>query len=109
MSKIIGFSRRDVLIGMAAASVGTLGISRLAFADTTFERAKAQGFIRVGFANEAPFGYATPDGKLTGEAPEVAKAVLAKIGIPLVEGVLTVFGWIIPGLTDGRFDIIADG
>ena len=45
-------------------------------------RAKADGYIRVGFANEAPFGFATPDGKLTGEAPEVAKAVLAKMGIP---------------------------
>ena len=73
------------------------------------ERAKAQGFIRVGFANEAPFGYATPDGKLTGEAPEVAKAVLAKMGIAQVDGVLTEFGSLIPGLKAGRFDIIAAG
>src|SRR4030095_16827944 len=58
---------------------------------------------------EAPFGYATPDGKLTGEAPEVAKAVLAKIGIPQVDGVLTEFGSLIPGLKAGRFDIIAAG
>ena len=43
--------------------------------------AKRDGYIRVGFANEAPFGFATPDGKLTGESPEVAKAVLAKMGI----------------------------
>ena len=78
-------------------------------AETTLERAKAQGFIRVGFANEAPFGYATPDGKLTGEAPEVAKAVLAKMGIAQVDGVLTEFGSLIPGLKAGRFDIIAAG
>ena len=109
MSKIISFSRREVLLGMTAVGVSTLGASRLAFADTTFERAKAQGFIRVGFANEAPFGYATPDGKLTGEAPEVAKAVLAKMGIPQVDGVLTEFGSLIPGLKAGRFDIIAAG
>jgi len=82
---------------------------RFAFAETVLERAKADGFIRVGFANEAPFGYATPDGKLTGEAPEVAKAVLAKIGIPQVDGVLTEFGSLIPGLKAGRFDIIAAG
>ena len=91
--------------GIAALGAGT----RFAFAETTLERAKAQGFIRVGFANEAPFGYATPDGKLTGEAPEVAKAVLAKIGIPQVDGVLTEFGSLIPGLKAGRFDIIAAG
>ena len=80
-----------------------------ALAQTTLEQAKADGYIRVGFANEAPFGFATPDGKLTGEAPEVAKAVLAKMGIAQVDGVLTEFGSLIPGLKAGRFDIIAAG
>jgi polar amino acid transport system substrate-binding protein len=104
-------TRRGLLLGAAGlgAAAAMLGRPRLAFAETTLERAKAQGYIRVGFANEAPFGYATPDGKLTGEAPEVAKAVLAKIGIPQVDGVLTEFGSLIPGLLAGRFDIIAAG
>ncbi|HEV8389461.1 MAG TPA: ectoine/hydroxyectoine ABC transporter substrate-binding protein EhuB, partial [Dongiaceae bacterium] len=105
-------TRRGLLrsaIGLGAATAAMAGGTRIAFAETTLERAKAQGFIRVGFANEAPFGYATPDGKLTGEAPEVAKAVLAKIGIPQVDGVLTEFGSLIPGLKAGRFDIIAAG
>src|SRR6266540_2219586 len=109
MSRIARFSRRKLLLGMAAVSIGTVFTSSMAFAESALERAKAQGFIRVGFANEAPFGYATPDGKLTGEAPEVAKAVLAKIGIPQVDGVLTEFGSLIPGLKAGRFDIIAAG
>ena len=78
-------------------------------AQSTLERAKADGYIRVGFANEAPFGYATPDGKLTGKSPEVVKAVLAKMGIDQVDGVLTEFGSLIPGLQAGRFDIIAAG
>jgi len=39
----------------------------------------------------------------------VAKAVLAKIGIPQVDGVLTEFGSLIPGLKAGRFDVIAAG
>jgi ABC-type amino acid transport substrate-binding protein len=104
-------TRRGLLLGAAGlgAAAAMLGRPRLAFAETTLERAKAQGYIRVGFANEAPFGYATPDGKLTGEAPEVAKAVLAKMGIPQVDGVLTEFGSLIPGLKAGRFDIIAAG
>jgi polar amino acid transport system substrate-binding protein len=109
MSKIIGISRREALLGLAAAGIATVGFSGLASAETTLESAKAQGFIRVGFANEAPFGYATPDGKLTGEAPEVAKAVLAKMGIAQVDGVLTEFGSLIPGLKAGRFDVIAAG
>jgi polar amino acid transport system substrate-binding protein len=104
-------SRRKLLASTAAvAAAGSmLATSGVALAETVLERAKAQGFIRVGFANEAPFGYATTDGKLTGEAPEVAKAVLAKMGIAQVDGVLTEFGSLIPGLTAGRFDIIAAG
>ena len=105
-------TRRGLLrsaAGLGAATVMVAGGTRLAFAETTLERAKAQGFIRIGFANEAPFGYATPDGKLTGEAPEVAKAVLAQMGIPQVDGVLTEFGSLIPGLKAKRFDIIAAG
>ncbi len=109
MIKVNGFSRRSVLLGMTAAGVTAFGGVKLARAETTFERAKAQGFIRVGFANEAPYGYATPDGKLTGESPEVVRAILAKMGIPQVDGVLTEFGSLIPGLQAGRFDIIAAG
>ena len=77
-------SRRGFLAAGAVLASGSflVAASKTARAETVLERAKSQGFIRVGFANEAPFGFATPDGKLTGEAPEVAKAVLAKIGIP---------------------------
>jgi polar amino acid transport system substrate-binding protein len=92
-----------------AAGAAVLATTFTAQAQTTLERAKADGFIRVGFANEAPFGYATPDGKLTGESPEVVRAVLAKMGINQVDGVLTEFGSLIPGLQAGRFDIIAAG
>jgi polar amino acid transport system substrate-binding protein len=94
-----------VLVAVVATALQTLTV----FAETTLEKARQQGYIRVGFANEAPFGYATPDGKLTGEAPEVAKAVLARMGIAEIDGVLTEFGSLIPGLKAGRFDIIAAG
>jgi polar amino acid transport system substrate-binding protein len=90
----------------AASFSATIGP---ASAQSTLETAREQGYIRVGFANEAPFGFATPDGRLTGEAPEVAKAVLARLGIEQVDGVLTEFGSLIPGLQAGRFDIVAAG
>lgn len=105
-------TRRRFIIGTAgfvvAAGSGLMSPGS-AWAETTLERARRQGFIRVGFANEAPYGYATPDGKLTGESPEVAKAVLKRIGINEVDGVLTEFGSLIPGLLAGRFDIVAAG
>ena len=77
---------------------------------TTLERLQAAGVVRVGYANEAPYAYRdTATGTLTGEAPGIARAVLAELGITEVEGVLTEFGSLIPGLQAGRFDMIAAG
>lgn len=109
MSKMHKTRRLVVKTTVAVAAAVAAFAVLPAQAESTLERAKANGYIRVGFANEAPFGFATPDGKLTGEAPEVAKAVLAKLGIEQVDGVLTEFGSLIPGLKAGRFDIIAAG
>lgn len=107
MSRLL-ISRRTI-VKTTALALAAMTIGGPALAETTLEKAKAAGYIRIGFANEAPFGFATPDGKLTGEAPEVAKAVLKKMGIAEVDGVLTEFGSLIPGLKAGRFDIIAAG
>lgn len=103
------FLKSVLACGAAALAIAVTGLSAPASAQDALENARASGFIRVGFANEAPFGFATPDGKLTGEAPEVARAVLARLGIEQVDGVLTEFGSLIPGLMAGRFDIIAAG
>ncbi len=108
MSEIRSCTRRRAVWGFAILAAVALA-SWSAQADSTLDQAKKNGYVRVGFANEAPFAYATPDGKLTGEAPEVAKAVLKKMGINEVDGVLTEFGSLIPGLKAHRFDIIAAG
>ena len=64
----------------------------------------------MGYANEAPYAYLdSRANRLTGEAPEIARKVLAGLGIPRVEGVLTEFGALIPGLEAKRFDLIAAG
>jgi polar amino acid transport system substrate-binding protein len=111
MTQPFSIARRSLIGGAVLAILaGTLTSGSMpAAAQNALEMAREQGFIRVGFANEAPFGFATPDGKLTGEAPEVAKAVLARLGIEQVDGVLTEFGSLIPGLQAGRFDIVAAG
>ena len=76
----------------------------------TLARARASGTLRIGYANEAPYAYLDPStGELTGEAPAIARAVLAELGIGTIEGVLTEFGSLIPGLEAGRFDVIAAG
>jgi polar amino acid transport system substrate-binding protein len=78
-------------------------------AESTLERARREGIIRVGFANENPYAFAQPDGTLSGEAVEVARAVFQELGIAEMEGVLTQFGSLIPGLQAGRFDVITAG
>lgn len=79
-------------------------------ADTsTLEKVQEAGVMKVGYANEAPYAYQDDSGNLTGEAPEIARAVLADMGITEIEGVLTEFGSLIPGLQAGRFDMIAAG
>jgi polar amino acid transport system substrate-binding protein len=76
----------------------------------TLERIRATGVARVGYANEAPFAYHdSATQRLTGEAPEVARVVLGQLGVRRIEGVLTDFGSLIPGLQAGRFDLIAAG
>jgi polar amino acid transport system substrate-binding protein len=66
--------------------------------------------IRVGIANEPPFGYVDSAlGRVTGEAPEIARAVLARLGAPEMEVIATEFRSLIPGLRAGRFDVIAAG
>lgn len=76
----------------------------------TLERIRDAGRVRVGFANEAPFAYLdTETGRLTGEAPEIARLVFRQLGVSDVRGVLTEFGSLIPALKAGRFDVIAAG
>lgn len=76
---------------------------------STLAAARKAGTIRVGFANESPYDFADSSGNLTGEAPTVARAILKQLGVPNLEGVLTTFDSLIPGLQAKRFDIVAAG
>ncbi len=78
--------------------------------ESTLDRIKRTGTIRVGYANEAPYAYIDgATGELTGEAPEILRVVMDRMGVDKVEGVLTEFGSLIPGLKAKRFDAIAAG
>lgn len=80
-------------------------------AGDTLQRIRESKVLRVGYANEAPYAYLdSASGALTGEAPEIARVIAARLGDGIeVEGVLTEFGSLIPGLKAGRFDVIAAG
>src|SRR5665647_771083 len=76
---------------------------------STLDTAKEKGYVVVGFANEKPYAYQTPDGKLTGEAVEVARTILKNMGINEMKGELTEFASLIPGLKAKRYDVITAG
>ncbi len=67
-----------------------------------------RGSITVGVANEVPFGY-VEGGQPTGIAPDVARAVLAELGIEEMDAQVVEFGELIGGLQAGQFDMITAG
>lgn len=93
-------------IRLAVTTALLAGVSPAAHA-ATLEQIKAQGYVRAATANEVPYGYMDGEGKAKGIAPEVAEAVLKKMGIESVQWVVTPFGSLIPGLKANRFDLVA--
>ncbi|WP_330228190.1 ectoine/hydroxyectoine ABC transporter substrate-binding protein EhuB [Nocardia sp. NBC_00508] len=78
-------------------------------AAVTYAEAKSSGKIKVGFANEAPWAFLDEKGELTGYAPTVARAVLKKLGINEVEGVVTDFDGLIDGVRAKNYAFVAAG
>jgi polar amino acid transport system substrate-binding protein len=76
---------------------------------SALETAKAAKALTIGFANEKPFSYVDPSGKVTGAMVEVLRAALEPYGIVNLQPVIADFGALIPGLAAKRFDIIGEG
>ena len=96
-------------IRLACTLLAGAAFSLAAHAETTLERIKQSGTVRIGYANEAPFAYTETSGKVTGESPEIASKIFTQLGVKKIEPVLTEWGALIPGLRAGRFDVIAAG
>lgn len=78
-------------------------------AQNTLERAQDSGIVRVAIANEPPYTQVNADGSITGVDPDVLREVLEGMGIETLEGVVTPFASMIPGLLADRWDVIAAG
>ncbi|HZZ47218.1 MAG TPA: ectoine/hydroxyectoine ABC transporter substrate-binding protein EhuB [Pseudonocardia sp.] len=97
-------SRRHLL---TAVGVGVLAAGCGRDSRPTLQRITQDGSVRIGVSNEMPFSYLDSNGEATGESPEVARAVLAGIGVHTLQSVQRPFDQLIPGLTEGLFDIVA--
>jgi polar amino acid transport system substrate-binding protein len=96
---------------LSAASLSALLITAAApaAADDKLEQLKEQGFARIAIANEPPFTAVGADGKVSGAAPDVARAIFEKLGVKEVVASISEYGAMIPGLQAGRHDAITAG
>ncbi|MGN7408062.1 ectoine/hydroxyectoine ABC transporter substrate-binding protein EhuB [Sporosarcina sp. SAFN-010] len=97
---LVGFLAIMMLVVLAACGKEESG--------SKLEDLKEKGVVKVGFANEKPYAY-EEDGELQGAAVAIAKAVFENLGIDEVDGKLSEFGNLIPGLGAGKFDVITAG
>ncbi|MCF8467050.1 MAG: ectoine/hydroxyectoine ABC transporter substrate-binding protein EhuB [Sneathiella sp.] len=105
--------RRAMLKGAAFSLIagtlaGGLAISNVQAEDTLSEL-KEQGFVRISIANEPPWTQVNSDGTVSGAAPEVARAVMKKLGVNEVLATVSEYGAMIPGLQAGRFTMVTAG
>ena len=115
-------SRRTLVRGLGAAglvvplSAWLTGCSRVetpgsggTAATDLLALGKKQGYLRVAIANEPPYTQVNPDGTVTGAEPDVFRAVCKRLGIPDIQGVVTPYASMIPGLNANRWDAITAG
>ncbi|MFI8521633.1 ectoine/hydroxyectoine ABC transporter substrate-binding protein EhuB [Streptomyces sp. NPDC085481] len=111
-----GFLSRTALLGGLALAPGLVTACSRTEAGTgapkddadLLAKLREQGFVRVGFAGEAPYGF-QDGGEVAGEAPTLHREVFKALGIPELRPTLTEFGALIPGLLADRFDVVSAG
>lgn len=110
------WSRREFFRRSAVAGAVVIGGPVLLSACTStssggdvLEKARSSGSIKIGIAGEEPYGFTDATGKVTGEAPEVARAVLKAIGIADVTAEQVEFSQLIPALNANQYDMVCAG
>ena len=96
-------------VGLALAAAACVIAILAQTGDASLARLRDAGTIRIGYAIEAPYAFLDADGTVTGESPEVAGQVVARLGIRHIQWRLVEFGDLIPELEAGRIDVIAAG
>lgn len=108
------FLRRGAAFGTVAGAVALGGPALLAgctstSSGNTLDSARSAGTMKVGIANEAPYGFTDPSGKVTGQSVEVGRAVLKALGINNIQATTVEFGSLIAGLNARQFDMVTAG
>lgn len=99
---------RKALVGIVTAGAVIAGSIGSASADT-LEKLREQGYATVAVANEPPYSDVKGDGYVTGAAPDVARAVMKKLGVPELKAQVVAYGSMIPALLARRVDMATSG
>ena len=84
--------------------------ANISFAESkTLAKLKKQGYATVAVANEPPYSDIKSDGHVGGAAPDVARAVMAKLGVPDLKAQVIMYGAMIPALQAKRVDMATSG
>ncbi|MBK8024033.1 MAG: ectoine/hydroxyectoine ABC transporter substrate-binding protein EhuB [Chloroflexi bacterium] len=100
-------THRLPLLGVIVACA--IAVAALWPRDESLTPLQRNNVIRIGYAVEAPYAYIDSDGNITGESPEIAKVIVASLGIMDIEWIQTDFDLLISGLLSERFDVVAAG
>lgn len=96
------------MLWLAAALLAALALA-LMFAKSPSPPPLRLDRLRIGYAVEAPYAFLAADGEVTGESPEIARVIAAKLGIARIEWIQTSFASLLTDLELNRFDIVAAG
>ncbi|MGW1023998.1 ectoine/hydroxyectoine ABC transporter substrate-binding protein EhuB [Streptomyces sp. NPDC002577] len=72
------------------------------------QQLRKQGYVKVAYANEAPYGY-EENGQLKGEAPTLHKEIFKALGVDELRPTFSEWDGLIPGLQAGKYDVISAG
>jgi polar amino acid transport system substrate-binding protein len=65
--------------------------------------------VRAGYAIEAPFAFMDSEGRVTGEAPEMLRLVMGRLGVERISWRHAEFAELLNELEAGRLDVVAAG
>ena len=97
------------LAGAASLAAAAVLCATPGIAADKLEELKKQGFARVAIANEPPYTAVGADGKVSGAAPDIAREIFKRLGVPEISASISEYGAMIPGLQAKRFDAVTAG
>lgn len=100
-------SRRTILGSASALLLGFATQPAQAQGQGLLARLQAAKRVKVGFANQPPYSALNTDGSVTGVAPTISKAIMTRLGVPEMEGIIATYGELVPGMQAGRWDFVA--